>query len=243
MLLAQQQVIAGLFPPLVATVVGDGSFAGELLPEEEFAVVNSLEKRRREFAQGRSCAREAMRQLGLEPRPILARADRAPIWPEGIVGTITHTAGLVAAAVARKSEIAALGMDAESRARPLKAGIERFIRTPAERETCTLPEELDTLRLVFSAKESIHKCVAPMSGIRLNFHEVELEFDVAARRFRAILVPTHHQGLPNFDNIEGRFAITPDYVFTSAIMLPASAPVLPHSPLADAFRDGFPEEI
>lgn len=239
----EHQVIAALFPPAVVTIVSDDAATGELLGEEETAVANSLEKRRREFAQGRACAREAMRRLGVEPAPIPARADRAPIWPEGIVGTITHTAGLVAAAVARTSEVVALGMDAESRARPLKTGLERFIRTEAERDACRLPLELDPVRLVFSAKESIHKCVAPMSRIRLNFHEVELEFDVARASFRATLVPTHHRGLPNFENIEGRFAVTSDYVFTSATIRSASAPVLPHSGVAGALRNGFPEEI
>jgi enterobactin synthetase component D len=145
------------------------------------------------------------------------------------VGTITHTAGLIIAAVARTSDVIGLGIDAESRAHPMKTGLDRFIRTPAERERSDIPDDLDPVRLVFSAKESIHKCVAPISGVRLGFHDVELDFDIRNARFRAALIATRHDTLPDFSTIEGRFAVTPNYVLTTSTIRAGTAPVLPNS--------------
>ena len=229
MLADERTVIPALFPANVVCVFADGSAEHDLFPEEAEVVANSLEKRRREFAQGRGCAREALRMLGVDAVAILSRADRAPIWPDGVVGTITHTAGLIVAAVARKSDVIGLGIDAESRAQPMKAGLDRFIRTPAERERSDVPDELDPVRLVFSAKESIHKCVAPLSGVRLGFHDVELHFDIPNARFSAALMTTRHDTLPDFSAIEGRFAVTPNYVLTTSTIRAGTAPVLPNS--------------
>jgi 4'-phosphopantetheinyl transferase EntD len=229
MLVAERRIIPSIFPDTVATVVADAASDHHLLPAEEEFVANSMEKRQREFAQGRTCAREALRLLGVDPVAIPSRSDRAPIWPDGVVGTITHTSGLVAAAVARTEDLSAIGLDAEARAQPLKQGLDRFIRTPSERDACVIPAELDPVRLVFSAKESIHKCVAPLSGVRLGFHDVELVFDVAAATFRAVLMTSKHTTLPDFARIEGRFAVTPDYVLTSASIRAGTAPVLPNS--------------
>ncbi|MFF4689931.1 hypothetical protein [Streptomyces sp. NPDC001307] len=55
----------------------------------------------------------------MAPRPLAPGASgpewarRAPRWPEGIVGSMTHCAGYHAAAVARGRSVAALGVDGE----------------------------------------------------------------------------------------------------------------------------------
>ena len=82
-----------------------------LWPDEAAAVARAIPKRRGEFAQGRSAARAAMGLLGHPPMAIPAGSDRAPIWPKGLVGSITHTNGLCAAALSQNA--AALGIDAE----------------------------------------------------------------------------------------------------------------------------------
>src|SRR5258708_38693026 len=61
-------------------------------PEEMATVANAVDKRRREFATGRSCARDALRELGIEPGPILAGERGMPRWPPGVVGSTTHCA-------------------------------------------------------------------------------------------------------------------------------------------------------
>jgi 4'-phosphopantetheinyl transferase EntD len=217
-----QSLLESLYPPDVIVFAAPAAFAVDpLFPEEEAAVVNALDKRRREFAVGRACAREALRRLGTPAGPIPSRPDRAPVWPPGIVGTITHCTGLVAAAVASRDQFEGIGLDAESRERPLESNLDRFIRTPAERSTMDrllLPAELDVVRLVFSAKESVHKCIAPMSGITLGFHDVELDVDVGDGRFRARLVGQQDDRLPDFARLSGRFVVTDELVLTTVVV-------------------------
>ena len=63
-----------------------------LLPEERGAVAKAVPKRVAQFTAGRVCARRALAQLGnTEPVPILMGEDRAPQWPAGYVGSISHT--------------------------------------------------------------------------------------------------------------------------------------------------------
>ena len=76
-----------------------------LFPAEEALLARAVQKRRREFATGRHCARSALGALGVGPAPILPGQAGAPQWPSGIVGSITHCAGYRAAAVARASEV------------------------------------------------------------------------------------------------------------------------------------------
>jgi 4'-phosphopantetheinyl transferase EntD len=219
---ALQTLLESLFPPgVVVVAAGDHTAPGRLFPEEEAALTNALEMRRREFAVGRTCARQALRVLGVDPVAIPARADRAPAWPVDVVGTITHCPGLVAAAVASRDRFAAIGLDAESRERALEDNLDRLIRTPAERsrmDRLAFPVDIDVVRLVFSAKESVYKCLAPMSGMTLGFHDVELDVNFELERFRARRVGVPDDRLPDFERIVGRFTVTDEFVLTTALI-------------------------
>jgi hypothetical protein len=111
--------IAELFDPRVAShAVRFSDPLDPLYEEEARCVERAVEKRRHEFRAGRHCARAALRTLGLPAGPIPRRTDRAPGWPVGSVGSITHTgdlaSGLAAAVVAPDSVALGLGVDAES---------------------------------------------------------------------------------------------------------------------------------
>jgi 4'-phosphopantetheinyl transferase EntD len=73
--------------------------------------------RLRELQNGRHYAKSALGALGVPAAELPVGRDRGPQWPDGIVGSITHATGeggdYAAAAVARASEVAALGIDAE----------------------------------------------------------------------------------------------------------------------------------
>ncbi|MBN1173619.1 MAG: 4'-phosphopantetheinyl transferase, partial [Micromonosporaceae bacterium] len=87
-------MIEAILPPLVASaeLFHDPPDA-RMLPEEAPLVARAVPRRRAEFTTGRHCARLALASLGVEPAAILAGPDRAPRWPAGIVGTITHCDG------------------------------------------------------------------------------------------------------------------------------------------------------
>src|SRR6185437_1465289 len=78
---------------------------GRLYPEEQALLVRVADARRREFTTVRCCARMALAKLGLPPAPILRGSEGAPIWPAGVVGSMTHCRAYRAAAVARASAV------------------------------------------------------------------------------------------------------------------------------------------
>lgn len=148
-----------------------------LFPEEEERIARAVPSRRREFGTGRWCARQAMAALGQPPAAIPAGARGAPAWPDGITGSITHCAGYRAAAVARTSEIAAIGIDAEPD-QPLPDGVLGIVARPEEVTMLAglgAPAAgLSWDKLLFSAKEATYKAWFPLTGRWLGFEDASI---------------------------------------------------------------------
>jgi enterobactin synthetase component D len=206
----------------VRYVPGDeGLFSAiELPPQLDRAVA----KRRLEFLAGRSCAMAALRRLapGLVAGAMPIGADRAPVWPEGIVGAITHTEGFAAAAVARTADLVGVGLDTE---RVVSASAMEAVAT----QVATLEEmralagaglgEAVLLTIVFSAKESLFKCLYPRVGRYFDFHDATVvDVSESAQTFTAEL-RTELGGLAAGTQLSGRFALVVGLVHTG-IALP-----------------------
>jgi|SRR5215213_5050322 len=158
-----------------------------LHPDEERMVAAAVPKRRREFAAGRHCARRALERLDIHGFALVAGADRAPRWPAGVVGSISHTDRYCVAVVARRAAFASLGVDAEP-AEPLECELWETVCTDAERRWLDTQPELERgrmARLIFSAKECAYKCQYPLTGVLLDFHDLQIEVDREAGRFTA----------------------------------------------------------
>src|ERR1700733_6978483 len=103
----------GLLPRAVVVVEASAPMWEKgLLPEEDVYVAGAARKRVREFTAGRNCARQALTGLGLKPCGIPG-AGRAPVFPLGISGSITHTDNYCAAAAVRIADVLSIGIDAE----------------------------------------------------------------------------------------------------------------------------------
>jgi 4'-phosphopantetheinyl transferase EntD len=126
-------VIERLVP---ASVVAAASTRGELQTvlsaAEEAAVGRAVETRRREFTTARACARLALLRLGIDPVAIPAGGRGEPVWPLGVVGSITHCRGYRACAVARADEVVGVGVDAEVH-EPLPPGVLEHVAFGRER--------------------------------------------------------------------------------------------------------------
>jgi 4'-phosphopantetheinyl transferase EntD len=148
-----------------------------LLPSEAAHLGSAVPVRLQQFAAGRLCARRALAQFGIEDFPLRTADDRQPIWPPSLVGSITHTAGFCAAAVAERARILALGLDTEV-VGDVNVKIWPSICTPAE--LAWVGSQPGALRpaavtLIFSAKEAFYKCQYPLVGEDLNFHDARIE--------------------------------------------------------------------
>lgn len=206
-----------IFPEAVRTAgCPPGLYRDQLFPEEWSLVEGSVEKRQAEFCGGRLSAHQAIRQLGLDPGPILTDPDRSPIWPAGIVGSISHTDGYCCAAVARKENIKAIGLDVE-------------VDTPLEEdliEQVCLPEEKQWLsgqtaatrgtcsKLIFCAKEAAYKCQYPLTKQFFELHEAHATIDLENQQFSVEFVER-----PNgIRSIRGHFRIADGFIFAGACL-------------------------
>jgi len=175
--------LAQLFTaPVIALEASPGGTAGSadaLHPQEAQHVARAAPKRIAEFAAGRACARAALAQLGVSDFPLRVGADREPLWPPGITGSITHAHGFCAAVVARSSALRSLGIDAE-RAGAVRHPLWQHIAGPAEREWLEGLAHEDALAmgtLVFSAKEAFFKCQHPLTREWVHFGDVRVRVE------------------------------------------------------------------
>ena len=214
---SEDDPIRGLFPEGVVALVSHEAFwGGALHPAEEKLVRNALAKRRREFTAGRVCARRALARLAVPEAPLLADADRVPRWPDGVVGSLSHSRGRCAVAVARRGEILGLGIDVEE-AGAVEARLFRRILTPGEeRVLARLDPAAASQRatLVFSAKESAYKCYFPEARTFLGFHDAEVDFEPDAGSFAVRLLRDAAPSLHGRRVLHGRFHVGEGYVLT-----------------------------
>jgi len=218
-------VLERILPAAVAVAATTGEREVELFPEEEAAVGNAVEKRRREFVTARACAREALAELGHPEQPVPAGPRGEPLWPAGIVGSITHCAGYRGCAVAPVGELLTIGVDAEVND-PLPAGLIGDIALPEERQWI---ERIGTGgagvhwdRLLFSIKESIYKAWFPLARSWLGFEDASVAIDCMNGTFAAhLLVPGPTLAGRQLDGFSGRW-LAAEGLLLSAIALPAS---------------------
>jgi 4'-phosphopantetheinyl transferase EntD len=207
-----REALAAIVPAGVVAVERDAppDEPPALYPCEEALVADAVEGRRREFAEARACAREALRRLGAEAGAIPADSSGAPCWPAGVVGSITHKGSYRAAAVASDEQFAGLGIDAE-----LDAGL-----PPGVLETIASAREIEEVerllasrpgvawdRLLFSAKEAVVKAAYPVrlgaAGVRgtpVRLDGDSHDFDVA--------IATHSGPLTGSWTVSGGMLLT-----------------------------------
>lgn len=155
-------------------------------PDEAPFVAHAVAGRRREFVSARACARRALAELGIGPVAIVPGDRREPQWPPGVVGSLTHCPGYRGAAVARRAEIAGLGIDVEPN-EVLPGGVLEIVSIWQERgllrELVQDDPKVCWDRLLFSAKESVYKAWFPLTRRRLGFLDLEVHIEPAAASF------------------------------------------------------------
>ena len=200
-----------------------------LLPEEAERTRGFSPKRLAEYRATRHCARKALARLGIRNFPVLSAADRAPIWPEGVAGSITHTgdleAGWCGVAVASKRDLSSLGIDAEDDT-PLPDDIWEEVLTSAERDVlANLSRQERGLRakIAFSAKEALYKCQYPLSGEFLGFQELAISLDTERTAFFASFLRDVGTAFARGDALQGRYLHASGLVVT-AVWISARRP-------------------
>lgn len=140
--------------------------------------LRASQRRALEFQAGRRAAAGALAFLGIRTEVPRAR-NGCPVWPTGVVGSISHGAGIAAAAVADSANYAGIGIDIEPVLDPAaSAEVRTYVASTDELSLVAkaLPELSDEARvtLIFSCKESLYKCLFPQTLRFMEFDHVRV---------------------------------------------------------------------
>ncbi|WP_168199187.1 4'-phosphopantetheinyl transferase family protein [Pseudorhodobacter turbinis] len=145
-------------------------------------LARAVDKRRSEFLAGRLCATVALRAAGSDGQ--VHRRGRAPVWPQGFVGSISHNATRAVAVVS--SSLFGIGVDCETWMTSQTAEeISALVLT--EQDLAHIPPNADPAHfctVVFSAKESLYKALSDHLNDIPDFSEASI---VEANANRLIL--------------------------------------------------------
>jgi len=154
-------------------------YSEQLTVDELDAIKSAVSRRRNTYSSGRACARAALAGVGVSqgqyPDGLLKREDGSVGWPEGTIGSISHTDHWAIAAAAQTGQgVLSFGIDLEVTHR-LKPPILKTIATDNERTRLTQNSARSwESAAMFSTKESLYKCLRTHHGAFIGFREVEM---------------------------------------------------------------------
>jgi 4'-phosphopantetheinyl transferase EntD len=212
---SEKVLMATIVPTSARCYEQVGALGGSLLPGEAGLLgPRAVSKRREEFTAGRTCAREALALLGIPRRSILQGKENQPLWPEGVVGSITHCPGYCAAAVASLDRCGGIGIDAEPN-KSLPPEVFPLIARQREQDWIlnANQEKICWDRLLFSIKESIYKVWYPLERCWLDFDQAEVTIDAGTCTFKASLLCATSSCPPR---VEGSFYASDSLLLTCA---------------------------
>lgn len=142
------------------------------LPAEMNNVAHS---RKQEYIAGRFCAVRAANHIGIIISSLPSADTREPVWPEGVVGSISHSKQLAISCVALSKEISSIGIDAEEL---IKLSLcSEIAPVVASQEELAYLKNFDAqkgLTILFSAKESLYKALFPLVRTFIDYKDVKL---------------------------------------------------------------------
>ena len=154
---------------------------------EEAAVLRAVAGRRAEFAAGRAAARSAVAALGAPEAAIPMAEDRAPVWPQGITGSLSHTGTACVAVAARMDMFAGLGVDLEDDL-PMPEDSRDAAGSPEEARGLD-SDPLRAARRLFSLKEAAYKAQYSLSRTLIDFDALYLDPEARTLRFTRDVPP------------------------------------------------------
>lgn len=208
---------------LISTRFEPAHLHGEDFSRCAIEPVRGVAKRQTEYLAGRLCAREALAQLTGTAATPGSGEDRAPQWPAGTLGSITHGSGWAGAVVGSCVDWRGLGLDVErimssSRAQRLAGEI----LTPAELlrlEHLPAEQHAQRISLTFSLKESLFKALYPQVLRHFYFQDAELLSVNPDNRVRLRLLIDLHSDWPAGSEVAGQFVEFDGYLL-SLISIP-----------------------
>ncbi len=143
-----------------------------LLDAEAASIVSPVIGMRRASGAARMVSRQLLTQLGHDGVAIPKGTSGAPVWPEGVVGSMAHDDRVAVAAVGSTRDFGSIGIDVEP-AELLLPDMLDLIATPDELRK--IADDPLRGRLLFAAKEATYKAAYPLDGVFLEFRDIEVD--------------------------------------------------------------------
>ncbi len=205
--------LRAMLPPGAGAAWSDPHVEYPLLPGEDLP--RATPARLREFAAGRHAARAALHAIGVVPTAIAHGADRAPVWPAGVIGSITHTGAACLAVAMRSGDMRGIGVDLEPIA-PLDPALWETILLPSERAAVLQGADPGLAAMqIFCAKEAAFKAHYPTTRALVGFEVMVVT--LGADGFGGVL-QTALPPLAKGATIHGRIAMADGHILTLALL-------------------------
>lgn len=176
------------------------------------SLARAVDKRRADYLAGRALLIRAFDALGHAPQHVARGADRAPLWPAGFVGSLSHSRRTCACLLSTNTALR-VGLDVET---TLSSDSERAVRkvalTPSEQALAADAPDLPAL--IFSGKETLFKALYPVVQAFFGFDAAELVAPPDAHHLRLRLTRTLHPTLPRDAVFTLRHRILEDHILT-----------------------------
>lgn len=196
------------------------------------SLMPAVAKRRADYLSGRYAASLLLKQSGCH-EVVLTGTDRAPVWPVGWRGSISHTGKWAIAVLTSDQSNLYLGVDIEELRPEVMLEIAPAFTIEEERALLAgsgLPFET-ALAIVFSAKESLFKALYPQVRHLFGFEAARLcEFNQQENRFTFELTRDLTPTLSVGYHAAGNYIFNKSEVTTLIIEVPRQ-----NSPLSASF--------
>lgn len=188
--------------------------------EKQYAslVVKGSVGRKNEFYRGRFCAHKALEQLSCRDTFVPISDGRAPLWPNGYCGSISHSKDMAIALAAKSDAYQSIGVDIERIVTEKRIQvIKRMTLTPAEVIYLeSFADQSFVATIMFSAKEAFYKYLNPVVGEYINFHEgIIQQIDCENQSFQIELVSDKERLQSYCRQYLGSYQLYKDQVITS----------------------------
>jgi 4'-phosphopantetheinyl transferase EntD len=196
----------------------------QIFHTEQKLVEKSCPKRKKEFVAGRITAKYILQSFGVENFPILTGKFREPVWPLGIVGSISHCSEYCFVAASSEKYTLSLGVDIEPN-EPIAEELINYVLTDKEKDWIQYQkgkggEGIHWSKAIFSAKESAYKCVFPLLKKYIDFKEVQTVFQPEEYSFRVNFLFVPHPGhlYEIISKVEGYLYSCDKFIYTLAVL-------------------------
>lgn len=193
----------------------DFGFLAIHLPD---SLKRAVAKRKSEFLAGRYLAKIALQSIGRSCHYIAIGENRAPVWPQGILGSISHTSTIAQCVISDSQCYQYIGLDIEHWLTSADANniASSIVESPEEYAPLIpyLPFN-KVLTLIFSAKESLFKAIYKEVGRYFDFSAAQVtSFELTKNELTLTIIQELSLTIPCGKQFQCKYEIRDDLVMT-----------------------------